>query len=193
MPPSLRLTTPPTYFATPADFRAWFAGHAATSTELLVGFMKRGTGQPSITWPESVDEALCFGWIDGVRRRIDDERYTIRFTPRKASSHWSAVNIARMAALQAEGRMSPAGLAAFDRRTEARSRQASYEQLVEPELAADELRQFKRNKAAWAYFQARAASYRRKLVWWVVKSRQPATRVRRMARVIQACEAGEQI
>lgn len=193
MPPSLRLKTPPTYFATPADFRAWFAGHAATSTELLVGFMKRGTGQPSITWPESVDEALCFGWIDGVRRRIDDERYTIRFTPRKASSHWSAVNIARMAVLQAEGRMTPAGLAAFERRTEARSRQASYEQLVEPELAADELRQFKRNKAAWAYFQARAASYRRKLVWWVVKARQPATRVRRMARVIQACEAGEQI
>ena len=187
------MPTPPTYFATPADFRAWFAGHAATSTELLVGFMKRGTGQPSITWPESVDEALCFGWIDGVRRRIDDERYTIRFTPRKASSHWSAVNIARMAVLQAEGRMTPAGLAAFERRTEARSRQASYEQLVEPGLAADELRQFKRNKAAWAYFQARAASYRRKLVWWVVKARQPATRVRRMARVIQACEAGEQI
>lgn len=183
----------PLYFTTPAEFRRWLEVHAATAPELIVGFMKMGSGLPSITWPESVDEALCFGWIDAVRKRIDDARYQIRFVPRKASSHWSAVNIERMAVLQAAGRVTPAGLAAFARRTEARSRQASYEQLVEPELSAAETRQFKRNKPAWAFFQAQAPSYRRKLVWRVVRCKQAATRERCLLRAIEACENGQKL
>src|SRR4051812_9192148 len=104
----------PTFFETPAAFRAWLEAHHATAKELLVGFYKKGSGKPSITWPESVDEALCFGWIDGVRRRIDDMSYSIRFTPRKTSSIWSAVNVARVAELTALGRMQPDGLRAFE-------------------------------------------------------------------------------
>ena len=110
----------PRFFATPQDFRAWLEEHHAGAGELLVGYYKKGSGRPSITWPESVDEALCFGWIDGIRRRIDDESYSIRFTPRRARSIWSAVNIARAGELIAEGRMTPAGLAAFEARDEAR-------------------------------------------------------------------------
>src|SRR5881628_2506143 len=117
----------PHFFATPADFRKWLAKNHASATELLVGFYKKDSGKPSITWPQSVDEALSFGWIDGVRRRIDDEAYTIRFTPRKATSVWSSVNMKRMAGLIAEGRVAPAGLAAFERRDEKRSEVYSYE------------------------------------------------------------------
>lgn len=118
----------PTFFATPAVFRAWFNKHAATSTELIVGFHKKGTGTPSITWPESVDEALCVGWIDGVQKRIDDDTYQIRFTPRKSTSNWSAINIARVTDLTDQGRMQPAGLAAFALRSEAKSVIYAYEQ-----------------------------------------------------------------
>jgi hypothetical protein len=118
----------PRFFATPQEFRAWFEAHHADAGELLVGFHKKNSGRPSITWPESVDEALCFGWIDGIRRRIDDESYSIRFTPRRARSIWSAVNIARAGELIAEGRMTPAGLAAFEARDEQRSAIYSYEQ-----------------------------------------------------------------
>ena len=112
----------PTFFPTAADFRRWLASHAANASELLVGFHKVGSGQPSMSWSESVDEALCFGWIDGVRRRIDDASYTIRFTPRKAGSIWSAINIAKVERLQREGHLTPAGAAAFERRTDARSK-----------------------------------------------------------------------
>ncbi|MDO8348630.1 MAG: bacteriocin-protection protein, partial [Planctomycetota bacterium] len=126
----------PTFFATPGDFRGWFERHHDAASELLVGFVKKGVGRPSITWPEAVDQALCFGWIDGVRRRLDDERYAIRFTPRKSGSRWSAVNIGRAAALQAEGLMQPAGAKAFAARTAAKSRTYSYEQAQEPKLDA---------------------------------------------------------
>ena len=187
------MSADPLYFATPADFRRWLAAHAASASELVVGFMKLGSGVPSITWPESVDEALCVGWIDGVRRRIDDARYQIRFTPRKASSHWSAVNIDRMAALQAEGRVTPAGLAAFERRTETRSRRASYEQQGEPELSPAELKLFKRQKAAWAFFQAQAPSYRKRLIWRIISAKQASTRVRRFELTVQACADSRKI
>lgn len=122
----------PTFSATPAKFRAWLERHHATKTELLVGFHKKSTGTPSITWPESVDEALCVGWIDGVRRSHGDDAYTIRFTPRSRSSHWSAINVARLAELEKEGRMRPAGREAFSRRTEARTAQASHERKTPP-------------------------------------------------------------
>ena len=130
------LTAEPRYFETAADFGSWLEAHGATESELVVGFMKVGSGRPSMTWPEAVDEALCVGWIDGIRRRVDDERYSIRFTPRRATSNWSDVNIARVAVLEAEGRMKPEGLAAFARRTDVRSRSSSYEQEVPPTLDA---------------------------------------------------------
>lgn len=187
------MTDAPRYFESAAEFGRWFEDHAATESELLVGFMKVGARSPSMTWPESVDEALCVGWIDGIRRRVDDERYSIRFAPRKATSHWSAVNIARVAELQAAGRMKPAGLAAFARRSEAKSRAASYEQQDTPTFdPADELA-FKANPAAWAYYKAAPASYRKRVTWWVVSAKQAATRQRRLVSLIEACADGRRL
>ena len=127
----------PTFFATPEDFRAWLEAHHDTATELLVGFHKKGSGRPSITWPESVDQALCFGWIDGVRRRIDDDSYSIRFTPRKQRSNWSVVNVRRVGELTELGLMRPAGLAAFERRSDDRTAIYAYEQRKAAKLDAD--------------------------------------------------------
>lgn len=183
----------PTYFATPAAFRTWLAKNAATAPELVVGFHKVGSGQPSLTWPESVDEALCVGWIDGVRKRIDEARYQIRFTPRKADSHWSKVNIARVAALSAEGRMQPAGLAAYERRTEARSGQASYERSEVLDFPPELEKQFRAQRKAWAWFGQQPPGYRRHLTWWVAEARQAATRQRRLDRLIEASAAGRRI
>lgn len=179
----------PVYFATAAELRRWFKRHAARADELIVGFHKVGSGVPSITWPESVDEALCVGWIDGVRHRIDEARYRIRFTPRKAGSHWSAVNIRRVDDLVAAGRMTPAGLAVFARRTEARSRQAAYEQAEPPELTAEDLAVLRADPAAWAYYQTLPRAYRTKVHWWVVRAKQAATRERRLAALVAACAA----
>ncbi|NTU72236.1 MAG: bacteriocin-protection protein [Coriobacteriia bacterium] len=149
--------------------------------------MKVGTGRPSMTWPQAVDEALRVGWIDGIRRRVDDERYTIRFTPRKATSHWSDVNIARVAELEAQGRMKPAGRAAFALRTATKSRAASYEQEIPPTLnAADEL-VFQGTPAAWEYFCTTPPGYRKRMAWWVNSARQQATHDRRLLALIEAC------
>jgi uncharacterized protein YdeI (YjbR/CyaY-like superfamily) len=185
--------TEPTYFASAAAFRGWLQRHAATSREIVVGFMKRATGAPSITWPEAVDEALCVGWIDGVRHRIDDERYKIRFTPRKPGSVWSAVNIARFEALQAEGRMQPAGVAAFEKRSEARSRIYSHEQAHVDELPPDEVRLFRRHPAAWKFFEAQPPSYRKRMLWRLASAKQPATRARRLQTLIEACAEGRRL
>ena len=125
-----------TFFATPAEFRAWLEKHHSSAPELWVGFYKKGSGRPSINWPEAVDEALCVGWIDGIRKSIDDESYRIRFTPRKPRSTWSAVNLARVEALTREGRMRPAGLKAFEKRTEAKTGIYAYEQRKAAELGA---------------------------------------------------------
>ncbi len=181
------------YFRAPAEFRAWLQRHAGSAGELLVGFHKVGSGEASLTWPQSVDEALCFGWIDGVRRRVDDTRYTIRFTPRKAGSHWSKVNIARAAVLAGEGRMQPAGTAAYARRSEANSGRASYERDDALELPTDLLRRFKAEKAAWRWFEAQPPGYRRQLTAWVAGAKQDATRHRRLDRLIAACAAGERL
>jgi uncharacterized protein YdeI (YjbR/CyaY-like superfamily) len=180
----------PVYFETADMLQRWFAGHAADASELIAGFMKKDSGHASVTWPEAVDEALCVGWIDGVRHRIDDERYKIRFTPRKAGSHWSAVNIKRIAILQAEGRMTAAGLAAFEKRTEAKSAKASYEQAAMPELSAADQSLLKADAAAWAYFQTLPPGYLKRVVWWVVSAKQPATREKRLGVLIQACREG---
>ena len=183
----------PTFFAIPADFCAWFKRHAATSTELIVGFHKKSTGTPSITWPESVDEALCVGWIDGVRKRIDDDTYQIRFTPRKDTSNWSAINIARVADLTSQGRMQPAGLAAFALRSEAKSRIYAYEQRQDAALSPEFEARFRKQKKAWAFFEAQPPSYRNVVTWWIVSAKQEATREKRLLTLITACKQGTRL
>jgi len=173
-----------THFKSPAEFRRWLAKHHATSPELWVGFYKKDSGKPSITWPESVDEALCYGWIDGLRRGVDETSYAIRFTPRKATSIWSAINIARAKELVRAGLMRPAGLKAFEARTANKSGIYSYEQprdqLDEPYATT-----FKRNRAAWAFYQEQPASYRKAANWWVVSAKQEATRLKRLEKLIE--------
>src|SRR5919108_1965643 len=151
----------PTFFATPDEFRAWLERHHDSVSELLVGFHKKGSGRPSITWPEAVDQALCFGWIDGVRRRIDDTSYSIRFTPRKARSTWSAVNIKRMKELVDGGLVAPAGLAAFERRADDRTAIYAYEQRKHAQLEPAMQERFEADEPAWAWFQAQPPHYRR--------------------------------
>ena len=179
----------PTFFATPADFRKWLEEHHETARELLVGFHKKGSGKPSITWPESVDQALCFGWIDGIRKRIDDESYTIRFTPRKTRSIWSAVNIKRMQELIDQGLARPAGRRAFEAREENRSGIYSYEQRPEAldEPYASRLRE---NPAAAEFFESRPASYRRAAIWWVVSAKKEETRLKRLGQLIEDSAGG---
>jgi uncharacterized protein YdeI (YjbR/CyaY-like superfamily) len=183
----------PRYFKTPAEFRAWLQKNAATAPELLVGLHKVDSGTPSLTWPQSVDEALCVGWIDGVRKRIDDSRYTIRFTPRRDGSHWSRVNLVRVATLTAEGRMQPAGLAAFARRDTTQTARASYEQVGPLEFPPDLLRLFKAQRPAWRWFEAQPPGYRKQMTGWVIGAKQDATRHKRLATLIAACAAGERI
>lgn len=175
----------PTFFATREKFRAWLEKHHDTTPELLVGFYKKGSGKPSITWPEAVDQALCFGWIDGVRRSLDDERYTNRFTPRTPRSNWSARNIKRAKELIDLGLMHPAGLKAFEARTEVRSGVYSYEQRHSVELDQAYERRFRRNKKAWEYFTSKAPSYRTTAVYWVMSAKKEETRERRLATLIE--------
>jgi uncharacterized protein YdeI (YjbR/CyaY-like superfamily) len=183
----------PTFFATPADFRAWLERNHESHSELIVGFHKRGTGRPSITWPEAVDQALCFGWIDGVRRRIDDTCYSIRFTPRKTRSTWSAVNIKRMKELVEEGLVAPAGLAAFERRTDDRSAIYSYEQRKSAKLEPDQERRLRADERANAFFEAQPPSYRRAAIHWVTSAKKLETRERRLAQLIACSAAGEPV
>ena len=183
----------PIFFETPQELRAWLERNHAQEKELLVGFHKKSTGRPSITWPELVDEILCFGWIDGIRRGIGDERYTIRITPRKATSNWSAVNIKRVAELEKEGRMTPAGRAAFERRSEKRSGIYSYEQRRNAKLDREQERDFKANKDAWAFFQSQAPSYRRTAVYWVTTAKREETRRKRLAQLIEDSASGRRL
>jgi uncharacterized protein YdeI (YjbR/CyaY-like superfamily) len=174
----------PTFFATPEDFRAWLQEHHETESELPVGFHKKGSGRPSITWPESVDQALCFGWIDGVRRRIDDASYSIRFTPRKQRSTWSAINVKRVGELTELGLMRPAGIAAFERRTDDRTGIYSHERSEAAAFEPEQERSFKANERAWAWFQAQPAGYRRTATHWVISAKRPETRERRLQQLI---------
>jgi uncharacterized protein YdeI (YjbR/CyaY-like superfamily) len=181
----------PTFFKTPAELRRWFGRNRATCAELWIGIHKKDSGLPSVTYKEALDEALCFGWIDGVRRGMDDTSYCQRFTPRKLRSTWSAVNIARAHELIAEGRMQPCGLEAFERRTADRSRVYSYEQRQTAALSAAEVKVFKANRAAWTFFSAQAPSYRRTAAWWVQSAKQERTRARRLAVLIESSARGE--
>jgi uncharacterized protein YdeI (YjbR/CyaY-like superfamily) len=182
-----------TFFETPAEFRAWLEENHATETELLVGFYRKGSGKPSITWPEAVGEALCFGWIDGVRRGIDEESYSIRFTPRKPTSNWSKVNIDKVAELTENGRMRHAGIAAFERRSEKRSGIYSYEQRKEAAFDAGQESEFRANDAAWSFFQSQPPGYRRTATHWVVTAKREETRQRRLATLIDDSANGRRL
>jgi uncharacterized protein YdeI (YjbR/CyaY-like superfamily) len=183
----------PRFFASPAEFRAWLEANHGQRTELVVGFYKRGSGKPSMTWSESVDEALCFGWIDGVRRSLDAERYTIRFTPRKPVSIWSNVNIAKVEMLLREGRMRPAGLAAWERRDPERSGIYSFERKTPAEFDPESLRRFKRARGAWAFFQQQPPGYRRLATHYVTSAKRPETRERRLSVLIEHSAKGERL
>jgi uncharacterized protein YdeI (YjbR/CyaY-like superfamily) len=183
----------PKFFATAVELREWLERNHATATELLVGFYKRGSGKPSITWQELVDEELCFGWIDSVRKGIDEVSYSNRLTPRKARSTWSAVNIARAKELIRLGRMHPAGQKAFERRTDERSAIYSYEQRKKARLDPEAERSFRANKKAWAFFQAQAPGYRKTAIWWVMSAKREETRQKRLATLIGDSQNGRTI
>lgn len=180
-------TEEPKFFATPSEWEEWLEKHHAEATELIVGFHKRDSGKPSITWPESVDVALCFGWIDGVRRSVDKASYCIRFTPRKLRSIWSAVNVKRATELKKQGLLRPAGLKAFGAREEDRSRVYAFEQQAIAFSPAQEKR-FRANKAAWKFFKARPPWYRRTATWWVISAKREETRDKRLATLIDDSE-----
>jgi uncharacterized protein YdeI (YjbR/CyaY-like superfamily) len=182
----------PLFFPTPAEWRAWLDANHENASEVLVGFYKKGSGHPSITWPESVDQALCFGWIDGVRRSLGEEAYTIRFTPRKATSNWSAVNVKRFGELHEHGLVASAGHAAFGRRREDRTAIYSYEQ-DEAQLSDEYERRLRANPAAWEYFSSRPPWYRRTAIHWVVRAKREATRERRLNQLIGDSAAGRTI
>ena len=180
------------FFKTSSDLRKWFEVHHASAPELWVGYYKKDSGKPSISWPESVDEALCFGWIDGVRKSVDDVSYKIRFSPRKPRSIWSAVNIKRAQELMEQGLMQPAGLRAFQARTENRSGIYSYEQRS-PELPDRYGEKLKKHPAAWEFFQAQPPSYRKAANWYVLSAKKEETRLKRLEQLIAHSEAGRRI
>jgi uncharacterized protein YdeI (YjbR/CyaY-like superfamily) len=182
----------PRFFWTPADFRKWLAANHDKSKELWVGFYKKESGKASITWPESVDEALCFGWIDGIRKKFDAESYVIRFTPRKPTSVWSAVNIRNVARLMKERRMQPAGAKAYAARTQKRSQIYSYEQRP-PEMIEPYASQFRRHRPAWKFFQEQPPYYRKTLTWWIVSAKREETRLKRLGQLIEASEKGKRL
>jgi uncharacterized protein YdeI (YjbR/CyaY-like superfamily) len=185
------VTAPPAFFESAADFRRWLEAHHETAPELLVGFRKKSTGLPSIDWPQARDEALCFGWIDGVRHSLGPDSYTIRFTPRRKGSIWSKVNVARYAALTAEGRMTEAGVRAYE---ENKARTGVYAYENEPQnLTEDETERFRANPAAWADWEKRPPGYRRVVLHWITSAKKPETRARRLATLIEDSAAGRKI
>lgn len=180
------------FFRTPAEFRTWLAKHHASANELWVGFHKKDTGKPSITWPESVDEALCVGWIDGIRKRIDDESYVIRFTPRKPGSTWSTVNTRRAEVLTRDGRMREAGLRAFENRRSEKSGIYLFEQ-KEATLSAEFEKEFRRKRDAWKFFESQPPGYRKIAIGFVMAAKREETRQRRLAQLIDVSSRGERL
>jgi uncharacterized protein YdeI (YjbR/CyaY-like superfamily) len=181
----------PTFFPTEADFRRWLDANHKTAPELLVGFWKKGSGKPSIDWPQARDQALCFGWIDGIRKSLGDDAYTIRFTPRRKGSIWSKVNVERYQALKAAGQMTPAGEAAYER-DKHRSGVYSYEKPL-AELTAKEEALFRKNKVAWADWEKRPAGYRRSALGWITGAKRPETRAKRLAELIAVSAEGRRL
>jgi uncharacterized protein YdeI (YjbR/CyaY-like superfamily) len=181
----------PTFFRTEADFRGWLEANHESAPELLVGFWKKGTGKASIDWPQARDQALCFGWIDGIRKSLGDDAYTIRFTPRRKGSIWSKVNVERFNALKAEGRMTPAGERVYER-DKHRSGLYSYENDLK-ELTAEEEKRFRKNKAAWADWERRPAGYRKSVLGWITSAKKPETRAKRMGEIIAVSAEGRRL
>jgi uncharacterized protein YdeI (YjbR/CyaY-like superfamily) len=183
----------PVFCADREAFRAWLDEHHATASELWVGLYKKGSGRPTITWPEAVDEALCFGWIDGVRQRIDDESYMNRFTPRKPNSNWSAVNVRRVEELTKQRRMRAAGLKAFRERREDETATYSYELRHQVKLDPAQERRFRSKQRAWEWFQTQPKGYRTTAVYWVMSAKKPETRERRLTTLIEDSEQGMRV
>ena len=173
------------FFKSAADFRQWLAANHATACELWVGFFKKASGLGGLTYAEAVDEALCFGWIDGLKKRVDDRSYTHRFTPRKPKSNWSVTNIRHAERLTKAGRMKPAGLAAFAARDPKRSGVYSFEN-APTKLASSDERRFRADQTAWNFFQQQPPGYRRTAIWWVVSAKRAETRARRLAQLMEA-------
>ena len=180
------------FFRKPEDFRSWLQKNHNKEKELLVGFYKKSSGKPSITWPESVDQALCFGWIDGIRRSNDEESYSIRFTPRNPKSTWSAANIKKVEELKKLGLMKPAGLAAYKKKEESNSKIYSFEQRT-VKFTSQYERVFKKNKTAWNNFQSQPPYYRKTVTHWVMSAKQEETRLKRLKRLIKDSESGLKI
>jgi uncharacterized protein YdeI (YjbR/CyaY-like superfamily) len=181
------------FFSSPAELREWLEQHHATASELWVGYYKKAAGRPTVTWSEVVDEALCFGWIDGKLQRIDDQRHRQRLTPRKPSSNWSAINVAKVAELRAQGRMTPAGEAAFAARREDKTAVYSYERRHEAAFDAEQEAAFRAEPQAWEWFGAQSPSYRAMATFWVVSAKRPETQARRLATLIEASAAGRRV
>ena len=182
----------PHFFEKQEDFWQWLDKNHDKETELLVGFYKTSSGKPSMTWPESVDQALCYGWIDGVRKSLDTESFVQRFTPRKAKSYWSAVNTRRANELIAEKRMAPPGLKAFEARDRELTARYSFEREA-PSFDASQLKAFKANRPAWAFFERQPPGYRRLATFYVTSAKKPDTRAQRLDRVISTSAAGKRI
>ena len=183
--------TEPTFFATEADFRGWLTDRHAESDELLVGFWKKSSGRPSIDWPQARDQALCFGWIDGIRKSLGEDSYTIRFTPRRKGSIWSKVNVSRFEALEAAGLMTEAGRQAFEE-NKGRSGVYAYENELKS-LTAEETALFRKNEAAWRDWEKRPPGYRKLCLHWIASAKKPETRARRLATLIEDSAAGRKI
>ncbi|WP_421763092.1 YdeI/OmpD-associated family protein [Ekhidna sp.] len=182
-----------TFFPTPNDFRKWLEENHENESELWVGYYKKATNKPSITWPESVDQALCFGWIDGIRKKIDEEAYRVRFTPRKSNSHWSHVNIKRIEELKNADMVTKTGLAAYAKRDPKNSGKASFEQ-DKVELSSDYKKKFKANKEAWAFFTNKLApSYQKQSIHWVISAKREETRERRMNTLIECSSKNQKV
>ncbi len=182
----------PVFFSSPSEFRKWLEENHSSATELLVGFYKVNTGRPSMTWSQSVDEALCFGWIDGIRKSVDDERYTIRFTPRKPASTWSSINIKKVRELTEKGVMHPKGLEAFNKRKTDRSGVYSYEQEMKQFSSSFE-KTFKASEKGWNFFQSQSPSYKRTAIHWIMSAKQEPTKENRLDKLIRFSEAGKRI
>ncbi|HEY4283659.1 MAG TPA: YdeI/OmpD-associated family protein [Chthoniobacterales bacterium] len=183
----------PIFLERPSQFREWLKKNHTTCPQQWIGFHRKSSGRPSITWPEAVDEALCFGWIDGLRKTVNEKSYKIRFTPRRRQSTWSAINIARMKELRRLGRIHPAGSKAFARRLPAKSGIYSYENRQNAVLDMSGNRKFRSNNAAWAWFQEQTPAYRRTVIWWIVSAKRPETREKRLAILIADSAAKRRI
>jgi uncharacterized protein YdeI (YjbR/CyaY-like superfamily) len=174
----------PRFFTHPDEFRAWLEAHHDTEREIFVGFYKKHTGRPTLTWEETVREALCFGWIDGLTRRIDADAYCIRFTPRNPRSNWSAVNVRHVEELLRAGRMHPAGIAAFEARRPEKTGVYTYENRHKAKFGREQEHEFRANERAWDFFQAQPRGYRQMAIYWVMSAKREETRARRLARLI---------